>query len=43
VRCTYERGITKAMGTYTTPLIIEIDYGYVQSVSRSILIRKEIR
>ena len=43
VRCVYTNGIHKSMGTYTTPLIIELEYGYVQSISKSMLIRKEIR
>jgi hypothetical protein len=43
IRCTYEKGIPTSMGTYSTPLMIDINYGYIESISSSILIRKEAK
>jgi len=42
IKCTYEEGILKAMGTYTTPLIIDLDYGYTFTISKSVLLRKYV-
>jgi len=40
VRCILEKGISKDMATYTTPLIIELNYGYTYSISKKIIIKK---
>lgn len=40
IRCGYEKGIPKSKGTYTTPLIIELDYGYTESISKKITIKR---
>ena len=41
VKCTLERGISTEKAIYTTPLTIELDYGYSTSMSKDILIKKE--
>ncbi len=42
IKCTFEEGIPKALGTYTTPLIIDLDYGYTFTISKSVLLRKYV-
>lgn len=42
VRCTFETGIDKEVQPYTTILGVELDYGYTESVSKSVEIRKVI-
>jgi hypothetical protein len=42
IRCAYEEGIPKSLGTYTTPLIIDLDYGYTFTISKSVLLRKYV-
>ena len=41
VRCTFENGISTEKFVYTTPLTIELNYGYSTSISKDILIKKE--
>jgi len=41
VRCTLENGISTEKAIYTTPLTIELSYGYSTSMSKDILIKKE--
>lgn len=40
VVCTYTEGINTDSGTYTTPLHINIDYGYTTTISKDITIKK---
>jgi hypothetical protein len=42
IRCTLTEGIPKARGTYTTPLMIELEYGYTFTISKSVLIRRQV-
>ena len=42
IRCTLKEGIPKARGTYTTPLMIELEYGYTFTISKKVLIRKQV-
>jgi len=41
IRCVLEEGIPKERGTYTSPLVIELEYGYMNSISNTFLIKKE--
>ncbi len=41
VRCVFEKGISTEKFVYTTPLTIELNYGYSTSISKDILIKKE--
>ena len=40
VVCTLEEGIDKRQGTYTAPLIIEMNYGYATSITKQIEVKK---
>jgi hypothetical protein len=40
VRCVLEKGIDDELGTYTTPLTIQLNYGYTYSISKDIKIRR---
>ncbi|RLE37632.1 hypothetical protein DRJ17_06135 [Candidatus Woesearchaeota archaeon] len=40
VRCILEKGVPKDRATYTTPLTIELNYGYTYSISKKIMIKK---
>ena len=40
VRCILEKGIPKDRATYTSPLTIELDYGYTYSISKKVTIKK---
>lgn len=40
VRCTLNEGISEERGTYTTPLQIIIDYGYMFSITKRVRIKK---
>ena len=40
VRCTFKNGIPKNADAYTSPLKVEIDYGYVQTYAASFTIQK---
>ncbi len=42
IKCVLKQGIPKSMGTYTTPLMIELDYGYTFTISKNVLIKKII-
>ena len=43
VRCTFRNGIPKGFDAYTSPLKIEIDYGYVQTISANFIIQKPLK
>lgn len=43
VRCTFKNGIPRNSDAYTSPLRIEIDYGYVQTISTSFFIQKPLK
>jgi|SRR3989338_4812934 len=40
IRCTFKEGISRDLDAYTSPLRIEIDYGYVQTISTSLIIQR---
>lgn len=40
VRCILEKGVPKDRATYTSPLTIELDYGYTYSLSKKVTIKK---
>ncbi len=40
IRCIFEKGIPKEMATYTSPLTIELNYGYTYSISKKVIIKK---
>ncbi|MBS3098213.1 hypothetical protein J4209_05455 [Candidatus Woesearchaeota archaeon] len=40
IRCVLEEGIEEREGTYSTPLNIELDYGYTVSIAKDIEIKK---
>lgn len=42
IRCTYEDGIDINTPPFTSPLYIELEYGYSETITTSALIRKEI-
>jgi len=42
VRCTLEQGIDRNLDSYTTPLLVELDYGYTFTVSKEFTIEKII-
>ena len=43
VRCTFKNGIPKTFDAYTSPLSIEIDYGYMQTISANFIIQKPLK
>ena len=43
VRCTFKNEIKKTDDAFTSPLRIEIDYGYVQTIADTFLIQKPIK
>lgn len=43
VRCTFKNGIKRTDDAYTSPLRIEIDYGYVQTISTNFFIQKPLK
>ena len=43
VRCTFRNGIPKGFDAYTSPLKIEIDYGYMQTISTNFVIQKPLK
>ena len=43
VRCTFKEGVSRASDAFLSPLRIEIDYGYVQTVSTNFAIQKPLR
>lgn len=40
IKCEYKEGIPKSRGTYTTPLLVEMDYGYSFVLSKEITIKR---
>jgi len=42
VKCTDEDGIEKDRATYKTPLKIKLSYGYTETISKEIIIKKEV-
>ena len=42
IRCNLPSGIPKSRGTYTTPMMIDMLYGYTFTVSKQVLVRKQI-
>ncbi|MBI2542154.1 hypothetical protein HYV80_05585 [Candidatus Woesearchaeota archaeon] len=43
VRCTFKKGIKRTDDAFTSPLRVEIDYGYVQTISTSFYIQKPLK
>ena len=43
VRCTFKNGIPKNFDAYTSPLSIEVDYGYIQTISTNFIIQKSLK
>lgn len=43
VRCVFKKGVPKNSNTYTSPLKIEIDYGYVQTIGANIIVQKPLK
>ncbi|MEK6983813.1 MAG: hypothetical protein AABX33_04530 [Nanoarchaeota archaeon] len=43
VRCTFKNGVPKNSDAFTSPLKIEIDYGYVQTATANFMIQKPLR
>lgn len=41
IRCTLKEGIPKSRGTYTTPLMIDMIYGYTFTISKQVLVRRQ--
>lgn len=41
VQCISGSGISKGSGSYTSPLVITLDYGYMESKSKSFVIRRQ--
>lgn len=42
VKCVLEEGVDIQKGTFASPLKVELHYGYTESTSKNILIRKEL-
>lgn len=43
VRCTFKDGIPRNSDAFTSPLRIEIDYGYVQTIATTVIIQKPLK
>lgn len=43
VRCTFKKSIKRTDDAFTSPLRIEIDYGYVQTISTKVTIQKPLK
>jgi len=43
VRCTFKDGLSKNYNAFTSPLKIEIEYGYVQTISTNFIIQKPLK
>ena len=43
IRCTYKDGISANSDTYTSPIRIEIEYGYVQTIATNFNIQKPLK
>ncbi|MBI2576854.1 hypothetical protein HYV84_06565 [Candidatus Woesearchaeota archaeon] len=42
IRCQFKEKIGNDAGTFLTPLFIELDYGYTESISRTVKIKKSL-
>ncbi|MFH1316759.1 MAG: hypothetical protein ABII01_04520 [Candidatus Woesearchaeota archaeon] len=42
IRCAYEEGIDANIPSFTAPLVIKLEYGYSETISETLLIRKEV-
>lgn len=42
IRCTLPEGIPTTFGAYTSPLMIDLEYGYTFTISKNVLIRKQV-
>jgi len=42
IQCTLPEGIPMNLGTYTTPLMIDLEYGYTFTISKNVLIRRQV-
>lgn len=42
IRCSLKEGTSMEYGTYMSPLIIELDYGYMQTIAKDITIKKPV-
>jgi hypothetical protein len=40
MRCKYEEGFDDSKGTFASPLYIVLDYGYTDTISRDVTIKK---
>ena len=43
IRCTYKDGISANSDAYTSPIRIELEYGYTQTISTNLLIQKPLK
>lgn len=43
VRCTFKKGIKRTDDAFTSPLRVEIDYGYVQTITTNFYIQKPLK
>lgn len=43
IRCTFTQPVPRNLDAYTSPLRIEVDYGYIQTVTASTLLQKPLR
>ena len=42
IKCELSEGVAKTAGTFNSPLMIDLDYGYTFTVSKNVLIRKQV-
>lgn len=42
IRCTYEKGFGEEKGTFASPLYILLDYGYTDTISKDVKIKKVV-
>ena len=42
IRCSLNEGIPKTLGTFTTPLMVDMDYGYTFTISKNVMIRRQV-
>ena len=40
IRCSYEKGFDEIRGTFSTPIYIVLDYGYTNTISKNVKIKK---
>ena len=43
IRCTFTQPVPRNLDAYTSPLRIEVDYGYIQTVTANFLLQKPLR